>query len=373
MGVLDRILIQIPGWHSNRKLVVIESDDWGCKRIHDKHSLERLSKVLPAILNDPYTKLDALETSQDLEALFEVLNSVRDKNERPAMLTANTIVANPDFNKIKECNFSRYVYRPFTDDLTDDPQRQDLMNWIREGISSHCYKPQLHGREHLNISQWMAALRNGHKELLLAFENKSFGIPLREKVNFRNNVMAAYDFKELKEIECQGNVIQDGQNLFYSIFGFKSETFVPPSYVWSTRLELVLEEVGIRGIQGVAFQYVPNPGGVWYKKSFRYTGKKSSTNIRHLVRNVFFEPAILSHKDIVGECLRRVSLAFRMKKPAIISSHRLNFMGSLVEENRSVNLHLFKKLLQAIVRKWPDIEFKSSDELLSIMMNREKT
>ena len=43
--------------------------------------------------------------------------------------------------------------------------------------------------------------------------------------------------------------------------------------------------------------------------------------------------------------------------------HRLNFMGSLVEQNRTDNLKLFEKLITKLLLKWPDIEFMTSTEL----------
>lgn len=50
-------------------------------------------------------------------------------------------------------------------------------------------------------------------------------------------------------------------------------------------------------------------------------------------------------------------------KAAVISSHRLNFIGNIDIQNRDRNLILFQKLLNEIVKKWPDVEFISSDEL----------
>ena len=34
----------IPGWRTNRKILVIESDDWGSVRIKDKTAYEALKK-----------------------------------------------------------------------------------------------------------------------------------------------------------------------------------------------------------------------------------------------------------------------------------------------------------------------------------------
>ena len=96
-------------------------------------------------------------------------------------------------------------------------------------------------------------------------------------------------------------------------------------------------------------------------------GQKNRYDQLYLVRNAFFEPALDKDKDKdkdpVGECLRRINMAFKWNKPAIISSHRINYIGSLVEENRIKNLKLLDELLKNIINRWPDVEFMTSDKL----------
>ena len=65
--------------------------------------------------------------------------------------------------------------------------------------------------------------------------------------------------------------------------------------------------------------------------------------------------------------LAEIKMAFSNNKPAIISTHRLNFIGSLVEKNRNNGLKLLQELLLKVILKWPDIVFMSSDELLDTM------
>ena len=94
-------------------------------------------------------------------------------------------------------------------------------------------------------------------------------------------------------------------------------------------------------------------------------GQKNKFGQYYLVRNAFFEPSLEPGKDWVADCLKRINIAFRWSKPAIIA-HRLNFIGAIHEENRTKNLELLKRLLLEIVKLWPDVEFKSSDELVKI-------
>jgi len=76
-----------------------------------------------------------------------------------------------------------------------------------------------------------------------------------------------------------------------------------------------------------------------------------------------FEPSSRKYTDPVGSCLKEIAIAFAWNKPAIICSHRVNFIGSVDLNNRIRNIGLFKQLLFEIIKKWPEVEFMSSDNL----------
>lgn len=65
----------------------------------------------------------------------------------------------------------------------------------------------------------------------------------------------------------------------------------------------------------------------------------------------------------MDECLHRIDVAFKCFRPAIISSHRLNFIGAIEPSNRDRHLSALELLLTKIVKQWPDVEFVSSDQL----------
>ena len=110
-------LVNIPGWHTRRKIVVLESDDWGSIRMPSKEVFNKLKFEGFHPESDPYLKYDSLASENDLFELFEVLSSVKDKNGNTAIITANTVMANPDFKKIRESGFNTYFYEPFTETL----------------------------------------------------------------------------------------------------------------------------------------------------------------------------------------------------------------------------------------------------------------
>jgi len=83
-----------------------------------------------------------------------------------------------------------------------------------------------------------------------------------------------------------------------------------------------------------------------------------------IVRNVMFEPSEhLSKPELVDQALKEIENAFFWKKPAVISSHRVNFMGRLDEDNRTKNLRLLDQLLGRLTTKYPDVIFMSTDDL----------
>jgi hypothetical protein len=65
--------------------------------------------------------------------------------------------------------------------------------------------------------------------------------------------------------------------------------------------------------------------------------------------------------------MREIKSAFFWRTPAIISTHRVNYASGMDIKNRDNNLKLLEMLLQNILRTWPDVEFVTSDELISII------
>jgi hypothetical protein len=114
LDILKHHLANIPGWRTRRKIVVFESDDWGSIRMPSRAVYEALLDKGIRVDNLCYNRNDALASEADLAALFEVLSSVQDQHGNPAVFTANTIVANPDFEKISASDFIEYHYQPFT-------------------------------------------------------------------------------------------------------------------------------------------------------------------------------------------------------------------------------------------------------------------
>jgi hypothetical protein len=348
-----------------RKLIAIHSDDWGAERIPSNRIREKLSKSSFIDVDNAYCYYDTLESSEDLLALYEVLSAFKDFKGNNPIITANCLVSNPDFTKIRENNFEKYHYKTVEDTFNQYNKRDAYLLWF-EGIEKKLFSPQFHGREHVNVVQWMNYLRNNHKGVCLAFENDVFGVDFRNLSTRKNNFQAAWDFYTKEEENFVLESIKDGFNLFTNIFNKTSSTAIAPSYTWSNKQEEILKSLGVIEMQGLLVQKVPS------LKDKSYIYKNRIFNQKYYqTRNVFFEPSIIKNTNTVETSLKRIETLFKYSNPVIISSHRLNFIGGLNEKNRIDNLTSFKKLLAQIMKIWPDVEFVSSEELVKIKHGEE--
>lgn len=174
MNIQEKIkshLVNIPGWRTERKIIVFESDDWGGIRMPSFEVFKKMLDLGLKVNKCSYCGNDSLASKKDLELLFNVLLSVKDKNENPATFTANTIVANPDFKKIEEDDFKKYYYEVFTDTLKRYPDHNKSFVYWKKGMDERIFHPQFHGREHLQVNRWLRQLRKKAPETINAFEN----------------------------------------------------------------------------------------------------------------------------------------------------------------------------------------------------------
>jgi hypothetical protein len=64
--------INVFGWKTKRKIVVIESDDWGSIHMPSKDVFNSLLKAGIRVDKNPYNRYDSLASENDLTNLFEI-------------------------------------------------------------------------------------------------------------------------------------------------------------------------------------------------------------------------------------------------------------------------------------------------------------
>lgn len=364
--LIRKELSNIVSWKTKRRIVVFESDDWGSIRMPSLSSFEQLEKSgldLRSADAERYNLNDSLATSKDLEGLFDVLSGAKDRNGNHAVFTPVSIVANPDFRKISESGFSKYYYEAFTDTLKRFAGCEDSYSLWKEGIEKKLFVPQMHGREHLNVRMWMKALQEGDKQTTAAFREGVWGfVPSNyPEVDYQ----AAFLLSDTHDLDFQRSIIIDGLKLFKQIMGYEAEFFVPPNGMFNNSLNETLAENGIKYRYVSKIQNEPQGLGRT-RKILHYPGQKERNGIRYMIRNCFFEPS-QAEKDWVDLCLNEIQTAFRWNQPAIIGSHRVNYIGALNPGNRDRGLSQLSSLLNKIQSKWPEVEFLTTPQLGKLM------
>ena len=99
------------GWKTNRKIIVFSVDDYGNVRLNSTEARKNMDEVGMKIYSR-FDALDTLETKQDLEQLYEVLESVKDKNGNPAIFTPFTLPCNINFEKMEAEDFQEFHFEP---------------------------------------------------------------------------------------------------------------------------------------------------------------------------------------------------------------------------------------------------------------------
>jgi hypothetical protein len=281
-------------------------------------------------------------------------------------------MANPHFQKIRDSDFTKYYYETFTETYCSLPNREKVFELLQQGISEKCFDVEMHGREHVNIQRWFSHLKQGNKNAKLAFDLNSFYFKTDSFISNGKSIFAALDFDTKENQEVIIESLEEAKEIFLDKFNKQPLSFIAPNYIWSPDIEVNLKKLGFLVLQGTKFQNIPKPTTPSYKRRFRYTGLKTNCGLRNTVRNCFFEPSSNVNKiGIVEGTLNQIENAFLWKTPAIISTHRLNYMGSLNVENRELNLKMLGGLLRNIIEEWPDVEFISSTDLAKLLHGKQ--
>lgn len=356
------------GWRSKRKILVLSVDDYGNVRLDSKRARNNLDEAGIGVVSpfNSFDTLDTLENRPDLEALYEVLISVTDQNGRHAVFTPFAVPCNINFEKMAGAGYEEFYYELLPDTYeklaSSQPDRYDGA-WAlwKEGIEKELMVPQFHGREHLNLKVFNEQLHRKENALMAALKNRSYArIPSDDYPTISPS--AAFEFWDFNEQKVFHSIIEEGLKAFEQVFGYRSVHFNPPGGREHPAIHKTLKENGIKYLDTPLIKK-EHQGKGKYKTTFNYTGKQNNLGQTFLVRNVVFEPTHPRRSDWVDYTMKQIEAAFRWNRPAIISSHRVNFCGHIDPENRAKGLGALKELLQGIVERWPEVEFMAANEL----------
>lgn len=357
-SALAKNYVNFRGWKTNRKIIVIESDDWGSVRIANKEALLNIEKENSQILKSPFQRLDGLERAEDLELLFDVLTKFRDSKGNHPVLTALSLTSNPDFDNIRKSSME-YHSELITQTYNKYGENKLLELWKKEGIKQNLLFPQFHGKEHIHPARYMDRIMRDNDPERLGFNYDSI-IGGQIGSDRQKNFLAAFEYhNEEEKLEIEKRTKQ-GLVEFEGLFGFKSKSFCPSQSIYGNHIYKVLRSNGICTIQA-GQQFLPKKHKL--KRIDHFWGNKTPNGLVYTRRNCTFETYKETKINHVDQCLKEIEVAFRWGKPAVINSHRINFTSRITPKLRDKTLFELNNLLKEILKKWPDVEFLNSADL----------
>lgn len=307
-------------WH-RLKAVVLESDDWGlCAWVPDEQA-HRVLAGQPAFRSEPGQRYgrSTLESAADVKRLEGVLLEFRGGDGLPPVWQANTIVAAPDYERLVPPMFEvEGLPVVGLDALPARWRRPGLLDSYRHAEAAGVWCAELHGLHHLPETAWLHALRRGQHEARAAHEQHS---PICAAVESSGE----YDAAEPQEVRAR--VLRDALARFTALFGRAPGSFCPPDYRFDEWLEGEAESLGLTTLQGKPEQ----SGSRWTALRRRWLGMQfpHTNGVRfYLPPRIAFEPrgGAAAHGPVGIEAAHAAARdAWKAGRPAIVSSHRLNY------------------------------------------------
>ena len=306
---------------SGRKAVVIESDDWGlCAWSPDVEAFRSLQS-LPQFRGAAGRRYGAstLESAADVERIATLLAELKGGDGFPPVLQANTVMAGPDYARLLPPAFA-------CDALPLGESADGTGRWARPGlaaavdraIESGVWWPELHGLHHLPETAWLVALRRGDDDARRAFDLES---PVCDAVA----ASGEYDSSEPRELRRKN--LESAVGRFRKRFGRSPGSFCPPDYRWDETTEEDAEQLGITVIQGHS-ERASGP----LPRVRHFLGKFGFPKIEgarlYLPARIAFEPGAEDDADRLGvdAALNAIRAAWSRGQPAIVSTHRANYV-----------------------------------------------
>ena len=303
------------------RAVVLQSDDWGlCAWVPD-------DRAHRALANQPAFRTTAglrygrstLESADDVRLLAAELLTWRGGDGFPPVWQANTILANPDYAQLRpplfELDELPLCLHP---DLPARWARPGLWEALRLAEADGVWWAELHGLHHLPESAWLGALRRGENDARRAHEQ---ACPIGRAVE----ASGEYDGSEPHEVRARN--IRRAVREFRMLFGRAPTSFCPPDHRFDDWFEREAATVGLTTLQGKAEQ----AGRGWPPLRRRWLGFRfphhEGTRF-YTPPRIAFEPEGVAHPKTprgLDAAMRNVREAWARGRPAMVSSHRMNY------------------------------------------------
>ena len=318
-----------------RPVLVIESDDWGPGPAWHAERLALVGKCLA---------------------------SHHDTDGRPALMTLGVVLGAPDTVAMAQNALAEY--RRIT---LDDARSRGLLEEMQAGASKGVFSLQLHGMEHY----WPPALleaANKDESVRAWLTGDEFppceALPSALQSRWVDG--SRLPSRPLSPDEIQRAVAEetDGWQL---IFGQPAKVVVPPTFVWTRGVETAWVAAGIEVIITPGRRYTRRDatGKPSAAEGPIHNGQRASSEAHYLVRDIYFEP---ERGHTAARALEDVSQRFLLGRPALVETHRSNFIGTEAQCQQS--LERLNELLSNALQRWPGLAFMSPEALARVYADR---
>ena len=349
--------------------VVFESDDWGlCGE-------GRNAQVYSDLISIGYTDIvseklqpmykNTLESETDLENLCNSLVKYKDSLGRFPVITANMIMSNPDFDRIKMNKFSNYFVIPITKGFPSGwGDWSTVVRGWKKAIRRKVWVPEYHGFSHFNYRNWMRGLRNKDSRLLDFFDKRlvTSSDEFRVLSEYGVHLGDAWVFQSYKE---QFSDICNGLEIFNTLFRRYPRTTIPPNNVWNSSTYRAFSKANVRFIQSE-------------KESTKSTiGVRNMdlSTISDVITSLLlqFGPLRKHHRNVrleytavdESEAVTSTEQLFKSSVPAIVDTHRVNYVSGVDASLPQKSLRRLESYLRAILED-DKIVFLTDNELFQI-------
>jgi len=351
-----RGLFPLRGFHFDRPLLLLQSDDWGRAGLRDQEGLEQLRAAGLALGERPYD-LYTLETAEDLAALRALLKRHQDSSGRHPCVQMNFILANLDFARMNAEGFQQIHLLPLAQGLPQGWSRPGLIDAYRVGIADGVFYPALHGITHFCRSAVERSLAGDSVRAALLRTLWQAGTPY---IHWRMPWIG-YEYWDPEKpederflpAEKQREMIGQAVGAFAKLFSRLPRSACAPGYRANDDTHRAWAQHGVDVAQ--------NGPGMLVPPHFDRHG------VLNVSRTVEFEPAVDAAFSVEA-CLRQAETCFEQGIPAIVSVHSINF-HSRVRDFRSRTLQALDEFLAALEAKHADLLYLH-DENLHELVNK---
>lgn len=346
-------LVPVTGFHFDRPLVLLQSDDWGRAGVCDQEGWEQLRSAGIALGERPYD-FYSLETAEDLAALSAVLSRHRDSGGRRPCLEMNFVVANLDLAKMG-ADSGQLQLLPLAEGLPQGWNRPNLLEGYRAGIGDGVFRAALHGTTHFCRSAVERNLGAGSERAKLVRILWNSGTPYI----YWRMPWIGYEYWDPEKpeeerflpSERQWELIGQAVGQFAQMFSTLPHSACAPGYRANDDTHRAWAQHGILVVQN-------GPGGLVPPHFGRH-------DVLHSTRAVEFEPAV-DPKFSAEACLRQAERCFACGIPAIVSVHSINFHSTL-RDFRGRTLEALEEFLGALEAKYADLLYIHDEDLQELV------